>query len=54
MHDHELKEKYKELAMYGGVTSEAIEQLMDQVWLMPDNLSGLFGAIKNCNLKGSK
>ncbi|MFQ3190505.1 MAG: 2-methylcitrate dehydratase PrpD [Paraglaciecola sp.] len=54
MDDQELKDKYKELAMYGEVTNEAIELLMTQVWLMPDNLKNLFGAIKNCNLKGSK
>ena len=50
MDDQELEEKYKELAMYGGVASEAIEQLMDQALAKLDPLA----AINNCNLKGSK
>ena len=49
MLDEELKDKYRELAAFGGVSLNSAEQLMNQVWLMPDNLHELFGAIKSCN-----
>ena len=54
MSNQELKEKYKELAMYGGVTTEDMNQIIDQVWTMPQNVDSLFSTIKRCNLIGVK